>query len=373
MRAPKGARCALVALGLWALTGCTPGTPGGALGEERFAYFIPEREQVFTERLMTGSRFTLEVKARSEQDTALIAEAALGSSDPEILAVSPADPPAGGFAVEVIGSGEAHLTLAGQEGVLDRILVRAAPAATLELLDGKLLGTNVDARLPGALGLVEGTETFFGVAATDQCGGPLLSLGAVTLSASEPERLAIESGDGVVFDAEALVPGELELRIEPVLGGSKTFEVEVVTADDVDDVVLEVAAAGENQAQLWGRGYAGNLELIGLEYRWDATPRVSLSPARGPASVATISVPPEGAPPDDRPAVVDVEAHGEADSLDLFTLRTDQLVASRLPQVLEEPSLTLPSCGGQACDPYQASLLGTLALLRVPRRRRPAR
>lgn len=379
---PSRTRSSLLAVaplfvaGTQLLVGCAPATPPeGTLGEERVAYFQSVSDFVFRERLLVGSRFFVSAEARAEDDRERVSSAALTSSDAAIATVTLADGPDEGdeadeLLVEMVGAGEAHLVLTGEDGEeIDRILVRAAVADRIDLLDGKILGSSVDARLPDELGLLEGGETFFALAATDKCGGALLSVGAVEVTVSDEAVLALSTEEGIVYDAEALAPGEVELVLTPAVGEAQTFAVTVVEPALIDDVEIEIAAAKDNQAELWGRAFAGSLEVVGLDYAWDATPRVTVSPDRGPNTIATISVPREGEPADDRPAVVDIEAHGEDDSVDLFALRSDAFVTARVPPV-DEPAPTGPSCGAEACNPYGVALVGAMFLGRLRRRSR---
>src|SRR5690606_13542333 len=113
---------------------------------------------------------------------------------------------------------------------IDRVLMKAAVPREVELLDGTLLGSAVDARLPEGFALVAGQEVTFVVAATDRCGAPMIDLGGVAVDAlapsSEGEEPAVSPYlNAVVADAgvwlltgmlpndDPLAPRQVDLRL----------------------------------------------------------------------------------------------------------------------------------------------------------------
>lgn len=368
-------RLALVAGGAL-VYGCSPSQPPeGTLGEERRVYFQAIDGAVFAERLAVGSRFVVELEARREEDAEVVAQASLLSSDVEVAFVTRVDGPdeddaEDDFQVELRGPGEARLQVVREGEAIDALEVRAARAGRVELLDGKILGSSVDARVPGAFALAEDNETLLALSAVDRCGGPLLVLDAVDITSSDEGVLRVSSEDGIAYDVEALAAGEVELTLAPAAGEPVTFEVTVVPPDLIDDVEVAIAAAQDNRAELWGRAFVEDLEVIGLDYAWDATPRVSLNRDRGPNVIATIAFPAEGQPADERPAIVEAELYGEEGSLELLSAQTTDLVTSRVPPPEEEVAAPGPSCGSPPCDPYAAALVGVLGLSGLRRRAR---
>ena len=372
-------RGALLVAGASLAPGCAPGeTPEGVLGEERLVYFEAPSDQVFAARLLVGSRFGVELHARREEDAARLGGGELTSSDASVASVARVDGPdpdldEDDFDVVLVGAGEAELIAIDAGGEeLDRVRVRAAAAERVELLDAKLVGASVDARLPAQLALLEDSSALFGVSAVDRCGGALLAFDAVEVTSSDEGVARVSSDDGVVFEVETRTAGEVELEVAAASGASSTFAVEVIAPEVIDRVQVRAAAAQQNQAELWARAFAADLEVVGLDYTWSSSERVSLSRDRGPNVIATISFPAEGAPPDTRPAIVEAEAHGEEGRLDLLSLRSEDLVTSRVPP-REAPTPTpAAGCGSEPCDPTAAAALGVLWLPRLRRRRNPS-
>lgn len=390
------------------LSGCVAGAAkSGVPGEEDVALFDASTELVFAERLTVGSRVDVFVVARRGDDEARVLAGALSSSDESVLRVVWSDVRREGEGesayrrhealVELTGPGEAHLVLEDADGAaIDRILLKAAVPKTVELLDGTLLGSAVDARLPETIGLVDRQEVPFAVSATDACGGALLDLGGVGVAALDPatsddeqptpspylKAVAADAGlwllEGLLSDDEPLTPRDADVQLR-VAGADEPvrYRVKVVPASAVDEVDVAVAAAEPGVATLWGRAYADDDEVIGLSYEWGSNDRVTLSVGQGPMTRADISFPAEGEPSDERPALVSAEVFGTEEEIDLLTLKDEsELTAGRVPPLEETPAPTGPSCGGakQTCDPYElAFLLGALLLGRRLQRGRPQR
>lgn len=375
----------------------------GVPGEEDVALFEAPTELAFAERVTLGSRFDVMVVARRTADEPRVLGGAFSSSDDDVLRVVSSEVVKEGegddaierqrVSVEVTGPGEAYLVATDGEGAdFDRILVRGAEPARVELLDGTLLGSVVDARLPERISLVDRRETLFVVAATDRCGGAMLDLGGVVVEPHDPDSteetplttpyltaVVADAGvwvtNGLLSDAEPLVPRETHLRLSaPGLEEPAVYEVKVVPASAVDEVDVAVASASEGAAVVWGRAYSDDDEVIGLSYDWSGNGRVTLDRSEGPLASVDISFPAEGEPADERPALVTAEVFGTEEDLDLLTLRSEsELRTGRVPPLEETAAPSGPSCGGSedACDPYQAALaFGALLFGRQLKRRK---
>lgn len=399
------ARGVVVALALAVVSGCVPPSPKrGVPGEQDVALFDASTQLAFEERLTVGSRVDVSVVGRRGDDEERVLAGTLASSDEDVLRVvsSAIGEEGEGDAaysrheavVEMMGPGEAHLMLFGADGaVIDRVLMKAAVPREVELLDGTLLGSAVDARLPEGFALVAGQEVTFVVAATDRCGAPMIDLGGVAVDAlapsSEGEEPAVSPYlNAVVADAgvwlltgmlpndDPLAPRQVDLRLrgsgidEPV-----RYALRVVPASAVDEVDVAVARAEPGVATVWGRAFADDEEVIGLSYDWESNPRVTLNTDEGPIVTANISFPAEGEPADERPAIVRAEVFGTEEELDLLTLRDESaLKPGRVPPVESDAPAVGPSCGGeqQTCDPYQLGFFITALLLgrRLKRKQR---
>lgn len=397
-----GLRAALFSLAVVVVAGCfPPATKSGVPGEQDVALFDAETHLVFAERLTVGSRVDVSVVARRGDDEERVLKGSLASSDEGVLHVVSSRIVKEGegesayerheAVVELTGPGEAHLVLLGADGsFLDRILLKAARPASVELLDGTLLGSAVDARLPDRFALVDRREVTFVVAPTDRCGGAMLDLGGVQLevleatSSEEPDPSPFVNAvvatpgvwalTGTLPDDEPLTPRRAKLRLEGSgLAEPVDYALQVVAPSAVDEVDVAVARAEPGVATVWGRAFADDEEVIGLSFDWESNARVTLNVSEGPIAIANISFPAEGEPPDERPAQVSAEVFGTEDTLDLLTLRDEsQLRPGRVPPV-EIPPPSGPSCGAEeaACDPYQLGFFITALLLgrRLTRKR----
>lgn len=376
-------------------TSClAPSGKTGVPGELDTVLFAAQSELVFTERLVTGGALSLRLAARRSADDEAILRASLRSSDDSIAAVQQVQlqPAAEGDHMELhaevalLGAGEAKLAVRADDAVLDQISVRVVAPAQLGLLDGSLLASDVDARLPLAFALADGTTTPIALEVIDRCGGAALDLGAVQIALDEAGA-AEPNADPTPTD-EVAVASPLEVQVEtpstpmtlaaalpaddpltprsrrlllshPALSEPVHYDVKVVPPSAVDEVDVEVVTANPSEASLWARAYSDDVEVIGLTYSWDSSPRVTLDRREGTLVSATVSFPEAGAPADERPALVGAEVYGTAGERDLLALTsTADLVATRLPP-REQAAPTGPSCGGtaSACDPYGAALL----------------
>ncbi len=396
------ARWALLAVAaLLTLVGCVESSgKTGVPGEQDVALFEAPTELAFGERLTVGSRFDVLVVGRRADDEARVLEGSFASNDPDVLRVIGTQLEDGESAkrqrvsVELTGAGEAFLVLRDESGTdIDRVHVMAAEAESAELLDGTLLGSVVDARLPARIGVVDGKEVPLVVAATDRCGGALLDLGGIGVEAREPsssEEVPLQTPylsvgvddagvwliEGVLSEEDPLVPREAHLQLDGAgLAEPIVYEVKVVPASAVDEVDVAVATAAPGVASVWGRAYADDEEVIGLSYDWSSNARVTLGSSEGPVTEASISFPAEGEPADERPALVSAEVFGSEDEIDLLTLQDEsELRPGRVPLSDDAPATPAgPSCGGsqEVCDPYQAGfLLGAVLLGRRLKRRK---
>jgi len=361
---------------------------------------------------MTGSRFGLDLQARLPEEQSRLAVARLRAVDGDVLHVvdalgaspgadgglaegtpdaapSGADAPdgldeevdfSGRYLVEVIGPGETELFVEDDEGLIDRLVVRAADADTLHLIDGVLLGTAIDGRLPARFALRLSDPAEFAIAAEDRCGGPLLALDAALLavppaleegaeaeaSLSAPPLTWVRQ-TALSFAVTPAREGQSELRLVPRVGDEVRYRVDVVPDAAADEVRVEVASAEGNQATLWGRAFATDIEVIGMAYGWTATERVGLSTALGPIAVATLSFSDADAAPDERPAVVTATLEDATAELNLLTVRVADLNARRVASDVTSSRAAAASCVGDRCDPVQAAW--ALALWAFGRRR----
>lgn len=400
------------------------------MGEERLVYFQPSHNQVFAQRLMTGGRFWLGVQARRSQDEERVHAARLSVSDETRARVyamadhgspaaggrtNPADGgPSGGqdagpegeplpadagdaepdvqawgalqpplpngvvypFWVEILAPGEVTLSLEDESGVLDHISLTAAHARQLHLLEVNLLGSDLDARLPARFGLTsEAAPREVGIAAEDRCGGALLALDAIALASSDEEVCTVVRQSALTFGLTPLAAGSTELHwmprgpvaldvVEPAYGLS------VVGEEDIDRVRLDVAKVEDNTALVWARGFAADVEVVDVEYRWEASERVELDRTRGPWVYASISFPAEDEAPDDRPAEVSARWQENEKEIDLLQVRENEINRTRIAPASPAFTNTSVSCLGETCDPMGASLLGGWFCARRFRRKR---
>lgn len=401
-------RAALLLVATSLVVGCVPSSgKSGVPGELDVALFEAPTELVFSQRVTVGSRFDVFIVGRRTDDEARVLQSPVTSSDDGVLSVVASELVEDGegdeaterrrVTVELVGRGEAALVLGGDGAdPIDRILLRAAEPKKVELLDGTLLGSVVDSRLPERFSLVDSREVFFVIGATDRCGGGVLDLGGVLVEALDPassEELpvmtpyltAVRSDEtGALLatpslpDDDPLSPRETLLQVSaPGLTEPVRYEVKVAPASAVDEVDVAVATAEPGKATLWGRAFTDDLEVLGLSFDWSSNARVTLDPSEGPMTVANISFPAEGEPADERPALVTAEVFGTEEDLDLLTLQDESaLKTGRVPPGADEtPAAPVgPSCGGGAatpCDPYQAAFaLGALFLGRRLKRRK---
>lgn len=356
--------------------------PTGTLGEERLVYFQPSSSSALDERLMVGSRFEVTLSARREDDRERVAQARLRAADASRLRVTPASAEdvvpedgalvAGPARVEVLQGGASALVVEdAQGGEIDRVLVRAAPAAEVTLIDPEALAASLDARLPAAFSLLRASAPAFAWAAQDRCGEALLPLDALRVASSDPDVLAVEAVGGMLVPLEAHSAGHATLQIEGEPDIAFSVEVEVVEPRDIDEVRIEIADAAQNRALLWGRAFADGREVVGVPFRWEASPRVTLSDDESLAVLATIAVAPEGAPVDERPAEVSAALEEQVGALDLFEVRAEDIRVGRLDAPITP--LRGGSCLGPRCDPLQAGVLLCWGMGLRARRRRASR
>lgn len=388
---------------LLTLTACPDPRPDGTAGETGKVIFQAPSELVFSTRIAVGSRFAATAVGSSDA-TVLGAGSVVRSSDEAVLGVTVDEDGAGdgGFAfnVEARAPGRAALVVEEDGVELDRIAVAAARAVDTTLVDGALLGATdaVDPRLPARFTVVDDDTIRVLVSATDRCGEALLDLGASSLTLArtdgaevEPDTLGLVQDDGaaafVVDPAPGVTDFLLELRTPDLEVLPWTVQVAPRSAIDEVKAVVASADAEAGSARLWGRAFVDDVEVVGQEFSWTSSERVTLDLTTGAAVTATIAFPEataeNPAPVDDRPATVTAEVVGEEATVDLFALQDSDLVAAREPPpsratppaVAEAPSGGA-SCGdgpgSTPCDPF-AALLPVLGLRLRRRRRAPAR
>lgn len=328
---------------------CAPQTQReGVLGDEGAVFFNTFADAVFEERLLVGSTVDVSAAARVDENAAQVLSGTFESSDESILRIDAADAAEGTFSL--IAPGEAFLIHKNAEGVeQDRILVRTAQAQRVELLDGMLVGSSVDSRVPESFALVKDVAAPFFVSALDQCGGTLVSAGATPIEGNQ--NLIVEN-DGVTTFVTPLTAGAHTIRVLREGADALEFEIEAVEPQEILDVDIEVAASSEGSREVWARAFTLNQEVLGMSFDWSSSARVSLDRREGPNVIATISFPEEGEAEDDRPAEIDAELFGVSTELDLLSITsTEQFVFERQPP----PEVILPpssGCGGETCDPY---------------------
>lgn len=318
--------------------------PEGALGDEGRVYFQPEIEAVLTVRMMVGSVFSMKAEEANDEDRSKVAAGYFVSTNSDVIEVIEGGTLGGTFRVS--GPGTASIEVHSDAGErIDAITLSGDEAALLELLDAKLVGASVDARLPERFAIAEGNDSPFFVAAESACGDALLALGGFTASFEDGTLATFErseeDGDLTYFlRPQAL--GHTAFTLENESGATIDYELEVVATDDVDVVTNAPAASESPTVEFWGRAFASGTEVIGLDYNWSSpNGRVTVSRAQGPNVIASVTFPAEGEPEDTRPAQIQAEVYGVTDVVDIFGLQTADLVGQRV-----EPRESNSSAGG---------------------------
>jgi hypothetical protein len=368
-----------------ALTACDPvQVSEGVPGETGVALFDAPTTLVFENRLLVGSTFVVSVTARRADDLEQVSASELVSSDEDILAIVVEPVGDGGptdsltARVTLVGPGEASIEVRDGSEKVDAIAVKAAHAVEVEVYDEKLLSEQLDARLPDEFGVVDGRDTRLAIGAVDQCGAPLIALDATTATWSTADALALpvkaqEGTTAIVLSPDtgtgtgATVEGTLTLT-SPGFEDPITRGISVFPRSAVDEVDIAIASGDGTNYLVWGRAFVDDFEVIGLDYSWGATARVTLSVAEGPWNSAEVAQPAQGEPADTREVKITAEVFGVEQTLDLQSPATAEV--GRLPPVeTTEPSLS--GCGEtNTCDPYAAFLPGLLWLGRLHRRKR---
>jgi hypothetical protein len=363
----------LAALALLAAAGCLPANDAlGTRGEEGRAYFnSADTVLVFSESVMVGSTFEVHVvPVDTDQDGALAA-GTLSVDEPSMFSFI-GDPTAGHATIRVEGPGESYLRVSNPEGEeVDRILLRAAVAVSVEGAAATMTGSAVDPRVPARFGTLEDSDLPLFIAGLDRCGGALLPVNVVDLETLDGGVLEVEKGGANDWTLHAGDEGEGELAVIVNEQPWVTYDVEVVRPRDIDDVEPWISAYDQSVAQIWARAWADDTEVVGLVYGWSASDRVSLRNLLGTYNVAGIE---SGA--DAGPALVELTFDGDTVAeMDLFAATALDLSTGRVPPPeVAEPTPTASSsgCGGSgstACDPYAAFLVGAFALRRLRRLR----
>lgn len=349
-RANTAGRIASVGLSLAAvlalISACDPfaNPPSGSLGEEGRVYFQPEVEGVTSVPLMVGSVFTMAAEEAKEDDRAKVAAGYFVSMNSDVIEVVEGGTLGGTFRVS--GAGTAAVEVHSESGErLDSITLAADEASLIELLDAKLVGASVDARLPARFAIAEGVDAPFFVAAESACGDALLALGGFTATFEDGTLATFERSEEAGDLTHFLRPqaiGQTNFLLENETGATIDYELEVVAEDDIDVVTNTPAASESPTVEFWGRAFASGTEVIGLDYNWSSpNGRVTVSRAQGPNVIASVTFPAEGEPEDTRPAEIQAEVFGVTDVVDIFTLQTADLVGQRV-----EPRESNSSAGG---------------------------
>ncbi len=320
--------------------GCVEDGAGGTTGVKGKVVFQTALAQVFTTPVGIGSHFTVTFSEKNDdvdlsKSASLIVDVDGDGNEGNADIVKNED---GGFDVTLTKAGSVHLAV-DDGGVVDFINVEARTISDTSIVDAAVLAASdvVDARVPEDFAIIAGKETTLLVSAVDSCATGVIDLGASALVVVVEEgvdaaTVADIGGDGVtgfVVEPQDGVDGfVLELQ-SPGLSALR-YNVDVVDADAIDEVHAEVASVDSQAgtARMWGRAFANDVDVIGLEFDWSSDPRVALDLVRGAAVTASISFPTDGTV-DDRPAVVTAEVVGESDSVDLLALQEGSLVVAR--------------------------------------------
>lgn len=279
--------------------------------------------------------------------------------------------------VEVLSPGEVFLILEDDEGGIDQIMVQAANAQQLHLLEIDRLATELDARLPEDFGALTRETRELGIAAADRCGGALLAIDALELKSSTEDVCGVQQRSALTFELTPQSLGNTQIEVVPHVEqawptADSGYAMRVVSTDEVDRMRLEVAAVDGNTALVWARAFASDVEIIGLSYAWDATDRVDLDRTTGPWVRASLYIPAEDEAPDDRPAEITATWQDEVAEIDLLRVRENEVNRTRLPPVSADDFRPSVSCLDEPCDPAGAALFGGWFCLRRTRRRRRA-
>jgi len=335
--------------------GCDLAPEYGAVGEEGIVHFASDADDaIFTSRGMVGSHFHIIGQALAEENAGLVVgQGKLQSSDRRVLEVHSDDIVNG--EVELVGPGEAHLQVVADGKVIDRVLLRAAHARTVDLGDGALAGTAVDTRLPWRFALLVDTDLVVEPKAYDRCAEPLVvALDAMVTSEDASVIEAHRDEDEGPHALRAHVAGETVVSLSYENGLSARYEARVVERADLTEVWPEIASVEGQTAYMWARAFVDEDEVIAPPLAWSASPRITLSATDGPVSNATIAPDVEGV--DGGPAVVTVELGAVSGETDLYAATDADIITERVTPLGPEPS-TSGGCAGGACDPYAAALL----------------
>jgi hypothetical protein len=376
----------------FASSACVEPAPDGTTGRLGKLVFQAPTDLVWSSRLVSGSTFAVTVLARSEKN-ALSDDATVAVDDDSVVGLDEIEV-AGGelrFRVTARSPGRADLIISDGETAIDRIGLQAAAAVDAVLVDAALVGGTdaVDPRLPGDVAVVADAETRVLVSAVDRCGEALLDLGASSVSITvpegiDPDRIAVVNADGpAAFVVAPVAAGDFAFTLNTPGLAPLAWDVVAVERSRIDEVRVAAATADAEAGTvtLWGRAFVDDLEVVGSDFTWEASERVTLSATSGPATIATIAFADADQPPDDRPATVTAELVGEEGTLDLFALTEGELVVARgeppqRPAEADREGATDDAvaaagagCGADApCDPFVAGV--ALGGLRFGRRRR---
>jgi|GEM_PF-1898325 len=330
----------------------------------------------FTHVYSPGTMLTVRFAAAGSSNADRVLASTMTLSDTSVATID--DQAFGVAELTVIGPGQTELQLHDQDGELvDVIVLSARDPYTYQLLDVMLLGSSTDARVPEQFAIVEDREVTLIPAALDGCGEGLVSIDDFVVEfvpdfavANIDEVVTHEVWDGYMHNIAANEPGEYLLRVFDADEEVFSANVEVVERSSVDEVRLGVAAAQDNQGEIWGRVFADGFEVIGENLTWSSSERVALSRTEGPNVIATISQPAEGET-DDRPAIIEATAFGEDGSVDLFAVTT--LSSGRMdPDTTTYKEVSSGGCGGgtTADTGFETCAMGMFFILGLRLRRR---
>ena len=365
------------------VSGCVGGNQSvGTVGENGRVYFIADKQEVFSQRLMVGSYVKLSVEPVDVDETSMIQSGNFHVEDTSVAQLMKSD--AVGGEMDITGPGQTYLVLRSADGEqIDRIALDASFATRMDFLDPLFLGSQVDARLPSDVAVFAHHKQEVRIQAYDQCGIPLIALNSYDVTPMAPQFMSVEySESGFYFEGQTT--GDFELLVRGRAGPEARLYVHSISEHDVTDLTINLASANPPQANLWGRLFAGTTEVIGVTYDWSAEDNVSLSDHAGPSVIGTveeeqtseinISETPTVStdPAETRTAMVNAGWGNLSQEIDLLTLSYDDLQAQRTSTAdEEEDSLSPMGCGDSVegeCDPYAALVL--LVGTRVSRRKR---
>jgi hypothetical protein len=332
----------VAAAGLVCSVGCVEEGPEGTTGANGKVVFQATTSLVFSSPVSVGSSFDVGFVKKND-DVELSDSATLtvtGGEPAGAASIVEKEGDAGTYTVTLEGAGFVKLVVEDGGEDVDFISVDTRVIANSALVDDALLNASqvVDARLPQRFAILNDQTARVLVSAVDACAAGVLDLGTSALvvvpveEGVDPATVATVTADGeAAFIVEPVAEsGAFSLELRTADLAVLSYDIDIISRGDVDEVQAEVAQVDtqSNVAQLWGRAFVDDIDVVGIAFDWSSDARVALSSVNGGATSATISFPTDGTV-DDRPATVTAEAFGVAGSVDLLALTAEKLVGSR--------------------------------------------